>query len=132
MNTILRLAVQKSGRLHDDSVKLMKECGIDFSSGGGTLRSVANNFPIEFLFLRDDDIPGYVEDGVADIGIVGDNVNVETRKVVKTVDRLGFSKCRLSIGVPRAFEYKGVKDLNNLSIATSYPNLLSDFLKENS
>lgn len=131
MSTVLRLAVQKSGRLHDDSVKLMKECGIDFSNGGGTLKAVATNFPIEFLFLRDDDIPGYVADGVADIGIVGDNVNVETGKNVKTVERLGFSKCRLSIGVSRAFEYKGVSDLNNMRIATSYPNLLSNFLNEN-
>lgn len=131
MSTVLRLAVQKSGRLHDDSVKLMKECGIEFSNGGGTLKSVANNFPMEFLFLRDDDIPGYVADGVADIGIVGDNVKVEKRKNVKTVDKLGFSKCRLSVGVPRAFNYTGVKDLHNLSIATSYPNILSDFLKEN-
>src|SRR6478736_7202619 len=131
MNTILRLAVQKSGRLHDDSVKLMKECGIEFSSGGGTLKSVATNFPIEFLYLRDDDIPGYVADGVADIGIVGDNVNVETRKVVDTVDRLGFSKCRLSIGVKREVEYKGVQQLQGKSIATSYPNLLTDFLNEN-
>lgn len=131
MNTVLRLAVQKSGRLHEDSIKLMKECGIEFSNGGGTLKSVANNFPMEFLFLRDDDIPGYVADGVADIGIVGDNVNVEKKKKVKTVDRLGFSRCRLSVAVSKSFEYKSTQDLNNMRIATSYPNILSDFLFEN-
>lgn len=131
MSSILRLAVQKSGRLHDDSIKLMKECGIEFSNGGGTLKSVANNFPIEFLFLRDDDIPGYVADGVADIGIVGDNVAVEKKKKVKTVEKLGFSRCRLSVAVSKTFDYKSVKDLNGMRIATSYPNLLSDFLFEN-
>jgi ATP phosphoribosyltransferase len=131
MNTVLRLAVQKSGRLHEDSIKLMKECGIEFSNGGGTLKSVATNFPIEFLFLRDDDIPGYVADGVADIGIVGDNVAVEKKKKVKTVERLGFSKCRLSVAVSKSFDYKTTQDLSNMRIATSYPNILSDFLYEN-
>src|SRR6476620_10539187 len=129
MNTMLRLAVQKSGRLHDDSVKLMKECGIDFSSGGGTLKSVAHNFPIEFLFLRDDDIPGYVADGVADIGIVGENVEVEKRMKVRTVEKLVFSKCRLSIAVTKTFNYKAKSDINGMKIATSYPNILSDYLK---
>lgn len=131
MNTVLRLAVQKSGRLHEDSIKLMKECGIEFSNGGGTLKSVATNFPIEFLFLRDDDIPGYVADGVADIGIVGDNVAVEKKKKVKTIERLGFSKCRLSVAVSKTFDYKTTQDLTNMRIATSYPNILSDFLYEN-
>lgn len=128
---VLRLAVQKSGRLHDDSVKLMKECGIDFSNGGGTLKSVATNFPIEFLFLRDDDIPGYVADGVADIGIVGDNVNAEKKKEVTTVERLGFSKCRLSIAVAKTFDYKDKQQINGMKIATSYPNILENFLNEN-
>ena len=131
MNNILRLAIQKSGRLSEDSIKLIKECGIDFSNGGGTLKSAAYNFPIEFLFLRDDDIPGYVADGVADIGIVGENVAVEKRQKVTTVDKLGFSSCRLSIGVPRAFDYKDKNSINGLKIATSYPNILSDFLAEN-
>lgn len=132
MSTILRLAVQKSGRLHEDSIKLMKECGIEFNNGGGTLKSAATNFPIEFLFLRDDDIPGYVADGVADVGIVGDNVNVEKRNKVNTIERLGFSKCRLSVAVAKTFNYTGLKDLNNMKIATSYPNILSDFLNEHS
>jgi ATP phosphoribosyltransferase len=128
---MLRLAVQKSGRLHDDSIKLMKECGIEFSNGGGTLKSTATNFPIEFLFLRDDDIPGYVADGVADIGIVGDNVNAEKKKAVKTVEKLGFSRCRLSVAVSKSFDYKDKKQLNGMKIATSYPNILDSFLKEN-
>ena len=131
MSTVLRLAIQKSGRLSEESIKLIKECGIEFSSGGGTLKSVAHNFPIEVLFLRDDDIPGYVADGVADIGIVGENVAVETRKKLTTVRQLGFSKCRLSIGVPKAMEFTGKESLNGMRIATSYPNILSDYLFEN-
>lgn len=130
MKNILRLAIQKSGRLSDDSLKLIKECGISFSNGAGKLKSQASDFPLELLFLRDDDIPGYVADGVADIGIVGENVSVEKRKKVKVIERLGFSKCRLSIGVDKAFEYKGHESLNGLEIATSYPNILTDFLNE--
>lgn len=131
MSNILRLAIQKSGRLSEESLKLIKECGIEMGSGGATLKAVASNFPVEMLFLRDDDIPGYVADGVADIGIVGENVSVEKKKSVKIIEKLGFSKCRLSIGVSRLFDYKNVSDLNGLKIATSYPNILSDFLFEN-
>jgi ATP phosphoribosyltransferase len=126
----LRIAIQKSGRLSEDSLKLIKECGIDVTSVGAQLKATASNFPIEILFLRDDDIPGYVADGVADIGIVGENVYVEKKKKVEEVKKLGFSKCRLSIGVPKSFEYKSIADLNGLSIATSYPEILSDYLKE--
>ena len=131
MSEILRLAIQKSGRLSEDSIKLIKECSIDFSSSGATLKSSAYNFPIEILYLRDDDIPGYVADGVADIGIIGENVSAEQRKNVKTVERLGFSRCRLSIGVPKGLDYKGPETLNGMRIATSYPNILSDFLFDN-
>lgn len=131
MSTVLRLAIQKSGRLSEESIKLIKECGIEFSSGGGTLKSVAHNFPLEVLFLRDDDIPGYVADGVADIGIVGENVAVETRKKLTTVRQLGFSTCRLSIGVPKSMEFTSKESLNGMRIATSYPNILSDYLFEN-
>jgi ATP phosphoribosyltransferase len=124
---ILRIAVQKSGRLSEDSFKLFKECGIKFESGTGKLRTLSSNFPAEFLFLRDDDIPGYVEDGVADIGIVGENVFVESNRKVEIQHRLGFSKCRLSIAVPRGVEYQ----LESIkSIATSYPRILGNFLKE--
>ncbi len=125
---VLRIAIQKSGRLSEDSLKLIKECGIDITTVGGQLIATASNFPIEILFLRDDDIPGYVADGVSDLGIVGENVSVEKKKDVEDIKKLGFSKCRLSIGVPKALDYKGIQDLNGKSIATSYPNILSDYL----
>lgn len=126
----LRIALQKSGRLSEDSLKLIKECGISFNNGAGKLKAEADNFPAEFLFLRDDDIPGYVADGVADVGIVGENVMVEKNQHVTVAQKLGFSKCRLSIAVPRGQEYAGVQDLQNASIATSYPKILSNFLQE--
>ncbi len=131
MNDILRIAVQKSGRLSEDSFALIKECGIDFQNGIGQLKAQATNFPAEFLLLRDDDIPGYVADGVADIGIVGENVMAEKGKNVAIAHRLGFSKCRLSIAIPKNEEYKGVKGLEGKNIATSYPKILQKFLKEN-
>ena len=120
---MLRIAVQKSGRLSDDSLGLFKECGLRFESGSGKLRSRAGNFPVEFLFLRDDDIPGYVEDGVADLGVVGQNVSEEVGKNVDTVRHLGFSKCRLSIAVARGSDYTGVASLEGRRIATSYPGI---------
>src|SRR6478609_9143453 len=101
----LKLAIQKSGRLHDDSIKLLKECGIDISNGGNKLKSTATNFPLEVYFLRDDDIPQYVEDGVADLGIVGENVVYEKKKNVEVLEQLGFGKCRLSIAVSRNETY---------------------------
>lgn len=128
--TPIRIALQKSGRLSEDSYQLFKECGIRFDYGTGKLKSVSSNFPAEFLFLRDDDIPGYVEDGVADLGIVGENVAVETGRQVTTVYKLGFSKCRLSIAIPRGDAYTGLSDLNGKNIATSYPNLLGKYLVE--
>ncbi len=131
MNSTIRIAIQKSGRLSEDSLNLIKECGIQFNNGTGKLKSESSNFPAEFLFLRDDDIPGYVADGVADVGIIGENVLVETGKAVELVHRLGFSKCRLSIAVERAKDYKGVTDLQGISIATSYPRILTQFLEEN-
>ncbi len=131
MDTILRIAVQKSGRLSEDSLNLFKECGIKFDNGAGKLKATSSNFPAEFLFLRDDDIPGYVEDGVADIGIVGQNVHVESHKNVSEVKLLGFSKCRLSIAIPREDVYSGVKSLEGKDIATSYPIILGKFLKDN-
>src|SRR4051794_39073249 len=130
-NAILKLAVQKSGRLHEDSMKLLKECGIDISNGVNKLKSEASNFPLEVLFLRDDDIPQYVEDAVADIGIVGENVLLEKGKIVNKVELLGFGKCRLAIAVPKSEEYSGSKWLQGKKIATSYPVILGDFLKKN-
>jgi ATP phosphoribosyltransferase len=128
MTSALRIALQKSGRLSEDSYQLFKECGIRFDYGTGKLRSVSSNFPAEFLFLRDDDIPGYVEDGVADLGIVGENVAVETGRSVNTLHKLGFSKCRLSIAIPRGTDWAGIQDLTGKSIATSYPTLLGNYL----
>jgi ATP phosphoribosyltransferase len=125
----LKLAIQKSGRLHDDSIRLLKECGIDISNGGNKLRSVASNFPIEVYFLRDDDIPQYVEDAVADIGIVGENVVYEKERSVEVIEKLGFGKCRLSVAVDKSVDYNNTF-LNNKKIATSYPVLVQNFLKE--
>lgn len=131
MNDILRIAIQKSGRLSEDSLKLIKECGIRFDNGAGKLKTAATNFPAEILFLRDDDIPGYVEDGVAHLGIVGENVSEECNRDVNTVHKLGFSKCRLSIGVLREQVYNGIQDLEGKSIATTYPRLLGKYLSDN-
>ncbi len=127
---VLKVAIQKSGRLSEDSLKLFKESGIKFSNGTRKLKTSSTNFPLEFLFLRDDDIPGYVEDGIADIGIIGQNVHLESEKEIKEIKRLGFSKCRLSLAVSRDTPYDGIRFFNNKSIATSYPNILSKFLKE--
>lgn len=127
--SIIRVAVQKSGRLSEDSLKLFKECGIKFESGGSKLRSVSSNFPLEFLFLRDDDIPGYVEDGVADIGVIGLNVLKENEKKVDIIKELGFSKCRLSLAIPRNESYTDLTYFQGKNIATSYPNLTNKFLQ---
>lgn len=128
-NNKLRLAIQKSGRLHDDSMRLLKECGIDISNGVNKLKADATNFPIEVFFLRDDDIPQYVEDGVADIGFVGENVVFEKNKKVEISEKLGFGKCRLSMAVPRNEQYTDARFLQNKKIATSYPVIVADFLK---
>ncbi|WP_286745445.1 ATP phosphoribosyltransferase [Roseivirga sp. UBA1976] len=129
MENILRIAIQKKGRLSDDSLKLIKECGIKVNNGTGKLKADATNFPMEFLFLRDDDIPGYVQDGIADIGIVGANEAEEKNKEVTWVKHLGFSKCRLSLAIDKNEEYNGVQDFAGKSLATSYPKILGDFLK---
>ncbi|MCY7292346.1 MAG: ATP phosphoribosyltransferase [Ferruginibacter sp.] len=127
---MLKIAIQKSGRLYDNSIRLLKECGIELNNGNKELKTAAFNFPLEVYFLRDDDIPQYVFDGVADIGIVGENVLLEKGKNISLVNRLGFSKCRLSIAIPKEIEYNTVSDLNGLKIATSYPGLLQNFLNE--
>ena len=129
---MIRIAIQKSGRLSEDSIKLFKACGIQFESGSsGKLKSDSTNFPAEFLFLRDDDIPGYVEDGVADLGIVGQNVLVETGRQVEVAYHLGFSKCRLSLAILRSEKYEGITSLQDKNIATSYPRILGNYLAEN-
>lgn len=127
----LKIAIQKSGRLYEDSVKLLKECGIEFNNSLNKLKTDAMNFPLEILFLRDDDIPQYVADKVADIGIVGQNVVAETQKKVTTIEKLGFGKCQLSIAIPKDKKYGGIKSLEGKRIATSYTNILTDFLKKN-
>lgn len=129
MNSVLKIAVQKSGRLSEDSLSLVKECGIKFYNGTGKLISASTNFPVEFLFLRDDDIPGYVADGVADLGIVGENEMVEKAKDVAVLKKLGFSKCRLSLAIPRGVAYEDVSYFHGKSIATSYPRILRDYLE---
>ena len=126
----LKLAIQKSGRLHDDSMKLLKECGIDISNGVNKLKAEATNFPIELFFLRDDDIPQYVEDGVADIGFVGENVVYEKNKKVDVAYALGFGKCRLSFAVRKEENFSGASFLMGKKIATSYPVLVQDYLNK--
>jgi ATP phosphoribosyltransferase len=123
----IKIAIQKSGRLHEDSVRLFKECGIDISNGGNKLKSSASNFPLDVYFLRDDDIPQYVEDAVADAGIVGENVVYEKKKEIEVLEQLGFGKCRLSIAVSRNEPYDR-QALAGKRIATSYPVILQDYL----
>lgn len=130
-NNTLTMAIQKSGRLSEDSVKLLKQCGIRIQNGNNNLKARANGFPLELIFLRDDDIPQYVEDGVADAGILGLNEVLEKNKDVEIVEPLGFSRCRLSVAIPGAMDYPGKEFLNGKRIATSYPVLLEKFLREN-
>ena len=127
----LRIAIQKSGRLYEDSVQLLKECGIDLRNVKDRLKTESDNFPLEIFFLRDDDIPQYVEDGVADIGIVGENVLYEKNKKAAIVEKLGFGKCRLSVAIPRIQQYEGIQSLQGKRIATSYPHLVNEFLAKN-
>ncbi len=124
----LRMAIQKSGRLHDDSVALLKACSIGLPHYAGRLRTVASSFPLEVVFLRDDDIPQYVEDGVADCGIVGENVLLEKNRSVSVEEALGFGRCRLSLAMPRGDVYEGTASLQGRRIATTYPHLLRQFL----
>ncbi len=130
MQETLKIAVQKSGRLYEGSMKLLKECGIEVSNGNNQLRVIAANFPVEVFFLRDDDIPEYVQDAVADIGFVGENVVTEKNKEVDSIEKLGFGKCRLSLAVPKNGSLQSLNDLQGKKIATSYPFILSNFLKE--
>lgn len=127
----LRIAIQKSGRLQEKSVKLLQECGLKFSNGPNRLKTESYNFPAEILFLRDDDIPQYVEDNVADVGIVGENVYLEKRKDIDIALRLDFAKCRLSLAIPKNEKYEGIQSFNGKKIATSYPNIIQNYLDEN-
>lgn len=127
----LKIAVQKSGRLSEKSLQLLQESGISVSNGNRKLKTSASNFPLEVLFLRDDDIPQYVEDGVADIGIVGENEVLEKGSEVANLLPLGFASCRLCLAVPREAEYNGLSYFNNRKVATSYSKILSDYFEEN-
>jgi ATP phosphoribosyltransferase len=126
----LKIAIQKSGRLYDDSISLLKECGIDLRNVKDRLKTESDNFPIEVFFLRDDDIPQYVEDGVADVGIVGENVLNEKCREVEVLEKLGFGKCRLSLAINKNEEYVA-NYLQGKRIATSYPVLLKKYLDAN-
>ena len=126
----LKIAIQKSGRLSEKSLELLKECGIKISNGDRKLKTEAKNFPIEVLFLRDDDIPQYVEQGVADIGILGENEVWEKGKNIKTIEKLGFANCKLALAIPKDENYTGLSFFNNKKVATSYPKILKKFFDE--
>ncbi|MGA1776893.1 MAG: ATP phosphoribosyltransferase [Flavobacteriaceae bacterium] len=127
---MLRLAVQKSGRLNEDSLKLLKDCGISIDNRKDQLKVAARNFPIEVFFLRNGDIPQYLRDGVVDLAILGENLLEEKGKDLKVVEQLGFSKCRVSIAVPKGSKFDGIEDLEGKRIATSYPNTVQNFLQQ--
>ncbi len=127
----LKIAIQKSGRLNEDSLQLLKDCGIKIDNGEDQLKVAARNFPIEVLYLRNSDIPQYIEDGVVDIAIIGENIIIEKQKKSEIVEKLGFSKCRVSLAVPKRVETNEASFFNEKKIATSYPNTLNTYLKEN-
>jgi len=129
--SLLKIAIQKSGRLHDDSIQMLRDCGISISNGNDQLKVTASNFPLEVLFLRNSDIPQYLVDGVVDAAIVGDNLLVEKGYPIQVVEKLGFSKCKVSIAVPQNFAYNSIQDLNGLRVATSYPKTVLDYFNSN-
>ncbi len=128
---MLRIAVQKSGRLLEDSLQILKECGLKVDASNGKLKSVVPNFPLEVLFLRNSDIPQYVNDGVADIAIIGENLLIEERSQLQVMLKLNFSKCRVSLAVPKNSTIQSVKDFEGKKIATSYPSTVQDYLDLN-
>ena len=130
MKKKLHIAVQKSGRLHDESLKLLNDCGISIDNGKDQLKAIARNFPMEIFYLRNGDIPQYLRDGVVDIAIIGENLLIEKGDDVSIKEKLGFSKCRVSIAIPKEDTYKGVESLTGKKIATSYPNTVKGFLAE--
>src|SRR6056297_3834358 len=129
--TKLKIAIQKKGRLSEKSLELLKECGISLTNGNRKLISVSSNFPVELLFVRDDDIPQYVYDGVADLGIVGENELLEKDLPLQVIQSLGFAKCRMSLAIPKSESYNSLAYFNGKRIATSYPVILQKFLQEN-
>jgi len=127
----LKIAIQKSGRLSEDSLQLLKECGISLDGSANSLIIPSRNFPVDVLYLRNSDIPQYLEDGVADVAILGENTLIETEKKIKVELSLGFSKCRVSIAIPKGQSYSGMSDLNGKKLATSYPNTVKAYLAKN-
>ena len=130
MKKKLHIAVQKSGRLHNESLKLLNDCGISIDNGKDQLKAVARNFPMEIFYLRNGDIPQYLRDGVVDIAIIGENLMIEKGNDISIKEKLGFSKCRVSIAIPKDDAYKGIESLTGKKIATSYPNTVEGFLAE--
>ena len=128
---MVRIAIQKSGRLNEDSLNLLKSCGISIDNGKDQLKAEARNFPMEVFYLRNGDIPQYMRDGVVDLAILGENLLVEKGEDIKIIEQLGFSKCRVSIAVPKNTRFRGVEDLAGKRIATSYPNTVNAFLEAN-
>lgn len=126
--TKLKIAIQKSGRLNQDSLKLLKDCGISIDNGKDQLKASARNFPVEVLYLRNGDIPQYLRDGVVDVAILGENTLVEKGEDLEIIERLGFSKCRVSLAIPKEVDYKGIQDFEGKRIATSYPNTVKKYL----
>ena len=127
----LKIAVQKAGRLHDDSMQILKEVGISIDNGKDQLKASARNFPLEVFYLRNSDIPQYLKDGVVDAAIIGENILIEKGKEITIVEKLGFSSCKVSVAVPKSVKYNSVKDLEGRRIATSYPNTVNEFLQKN-
>jgi ATP phosphoribosyltransferase len=127
----LKIAIQKSGRLNQDSLKLLKDCGISIDNGKDQLKVTAPNFPLEILYLRNADIPQYLEDGVVDVAIIGENLLIEKQKNIEIIERLGFSKCRVSLAIPKEVDYDSINYFEGRKIATSYPNTLLDYLNKN-
>ncbi len=127
----LKIAVQKSGRLNEDSLKLLKSCGISIDNGKDQLKVTAPNFPLEIFYLRNSDIPQYLEDGVVDVAIIGENLLIEKQKDIEIIERLGFSKCKVSLAVPKEVEDDSLNYFEGKRIATSYPNTLNSFLQKN-
>jgi ATP phosphoribosyltransferase len=125
----LKIAIQKSGRLNEESIQILKDAGISINNGNDQLKATASNFPLEVLYLRNSDIPQYLIDGVVDIAIVGDNLLVEKGKNIIVAERLGFSKCKVSVAVPKNMDYHSIKDLEGLRIATSYPNTVLEYFR---
>ncbi|GAA4282050.1 ATP phosphoribosyltransferase [Gaetbulibacter aestuarii] len=125
----LRIAVQKSGRLHDDSMQILKDIGISIDNGKDQLKASAKDFPVEIFYLRNGDIPQYLKDGVVDAAIIGENVLIEKGETITVAEKLGFSSCRVCIAVPKTKKYNGIQDLDGKRIATSYPNTVKDYLE---